>query len=142
MLAKVLSAATVGLNCVSVEVEVDIASQGLPSFTIVGLPDKAVEEARERVRSAIVNTGCEFPGKRITVNLAPADLPKEGAVYDLPIALGLLAAAGQIHISDPGSERGYDPVKFQFLISTSPFLSVLSILISSSLNIFKISLAG
>jgi len=115
MLAKVLSAATVGLNCVSVEVEVDIASQGLPSFTIVGLPDKAVEEARERVRSAIVNTGCEFPGKRITVNLAPADLPKEGAVYDLPIALGLLAAAGQIHISDPGSERGYDPVLSLYL---------------------------
>jgi len=62
----------------------------------VGLPDKAVEEAKERVRSAIKNTGCEFPQKRITVNLAPADLPKEGASYDLPIALGILIASGQI----------------------------------------------
>lgn len=96
MLAKVNSAALVGLNAVAVEVEVDIASQGLPSFTIVGLPDKSVEEAKERVRSAIRNTGAEFPAKRITVNLAPADLPKEGALYDLPIALGILIASEQI----------------------------------------------
>ncbi len=96
MLAKVNSAALIGLNAVPVEVEVDIASQGLPSFTIVGLPDKAVEEAKERVRSAIKNTGAEFPAKRITVNLAPADLPKEGPTYDLPIALGILLASEQI----------------------------------------------
>jgi magnesium chelatase family protein len=96
MLARVFSAAVVGLDGVLVEVEVDIQNQGLPSFTIVGLPDKAVEEAKERVRSAIKNTGCEFPQKRITVNLAPADLPKEGASYDLPIALGILMASGQI----------------------------------------------
>jgi len=96
MLARVFSAAVVGLDGVLVEVEVDIQNQGLPSFTIVGLPDKAVEEAKERVRSAIKNTGCEFPQKRITVNLAPADLPKEGASYDLPIALGILIASGQI----------------------------------------------
>ena len=96
MLAKVNSSAIIGLNAVPVEVEVDIASQGLPSFTIVGLPDKAVEEAKERVRSAIKNTGAEFPAKRITVNLAPADLPKEGALYDLPIALGVLLASEQI----------------------------------------------
>ncbi len=102
MLAKVFSSAVVGLEGVPVEVEVDISSQGLPSFTIVGLPDKAVEEAKERVRSAIKNTGCDFPQKRITVNLAPADLPKEGASYDLPIALGILIASGQINadISD------------------------------------------
>ncbi len=96
MLAKVFSAAVVGLDAVPVEVEVDIASQGLPSFTIVGLPDKAVEEAKERVRAAIKNSGAEFPSKRITVNLAPADLPKEGPSYDLPIAVGILLASGQI----------------------------------------------
>src|SRR5258706_5778270 len=102
MLAKVFSAAIVGLNALPVEVEVDIASQGLPSFTIVGLPDKAVEEAKERVRSAIRNSGADFPAKRITVNLAPADLPKEGPSYDLPIALGILLASGQLEtdISD------------------------------------------
>lgn len=96
MLAKVNSSALVGLDAVPVEVEVDIASQGLPSFTIVGLPDKAVEEARERVRSAIKNIGCDFPSKRITVNLAPADLPKEGPSYDLPIALGILLGSEQL----------------------------------------------
>lgn len=98
MLAKVNSSAVVGLDAVAVEVEVDIASQGLPSFTIVGLPDKAVEEAKERVRSAIKNSGADFPPKRITVNLAPADLPKEGPSYDLPIALGILLASGQLSI--------------------------------------------
>lgn len=96
MLAKVNSSAVVGLDAVPVEVEVDIATQGLPSFTIVGLPDKAVEEARERVRSAIKNSGADFPAKRITVNLAPADLPKEGPSYDLPIALGILIASEQL----------------------------------------------
>lgn len=96
MLSKVNSSAVVGLDAVPVEVEVDIASQGLPSFTIVGLPDKAVEEARERVRSALKNSGFDFPAKRITVNLAPADLPKEGPSYDLPIALGILLASEQL----------------------------------------------
>lgn len=96
MLSKVFSAAVVGLDALPVEVEVDIASQGLPSFTIVGLPDKAVEEAKERVRSAIRNSGADFPARRITVNLAPADLPKEGPSYDLPIALGILIASGQL----------------------------------------------
>ena len=93
-----MSAANVGLDAVPVEVEVDIASQGLPSFTIVGLPDKAVEEAKERVRSAIRNSGADFPARRITVNLAPADLPKEGPSYDLPIAIGILVASGQLDI--------------------------------------------
>ncbi|MBI4999808.1 magnesium chelatase, partial [Candidatus Gottesmanbacteria bacterium] len=96
MLARVFSGATVGLDSIPIEVEVDIASQGLPSFTIVGLPDKAVEEAKERVRSAIKNSGADFPSRRITVNLAPADLPKEGPGFDLPIALGLLIASGQL----------------------------------------------
>ncbi|MFV1917648.1 MAG: YifB family Mg chelatase-like AAA ATPase [Patescibacteria group bacterium] len=96
MFAKITSGATVGLNATPVEVEVDIPKEGLPAFSIVGLPDKAVEEARERVRSAIKNTGADFPMSRITVNLAPADLPKVGPAYDLPIALGILIASGQI----------------------------------------------
>lgn len=96
MLAKVLSGALVGLDGVLVEVEVDIQGQGLPSFTIVGLPDKAVEESRERVRAALKNSGFDFPAKRITVNLAPADLPKEGPSYDLPMALGILIASEQL----------------------------------------------
>ncbi len=101
MLAKVVSGAVVALDAVPVTVEVDIAAQGLPSFTIVGLPDKAVEESRERVRSAIRNSGAEFPAKRITVNLAPADLPKAGPCYDLPIAVGILMASGQLTLSSP-----------------------------------------
>lgn len=96
MLAKITSAAVVGLDAVPITVEVDIASMGLPSFTIVGLPDKAVEESKERVRAAIKNTGADFPPRRITVNLAPADLPKEGPAYDLPIALGILMASEQL----------------------------------------------
>jgi len=84
-----------GLNAPPVTVEVHLAS-GLPSFTLVGLPDTEVKEARDRVRAAIVNSAFEFPSKRITVNLAPADLPKESGRFDLPIALGILAASGQI----------------------------------------------
>lgn len=84
-----------GLNAPPVIVEAHLAS-GLPSFTLVGLPDTEVKEARDRVRAAIVNSGFDFPSKRITVNLAPADLPKESGRFDLPIALGILAASGQI----------------------------------------------
>ncbi len=95
MLAKVNSCAVIGLDGEIVEVEVDI-SQGLPAFNIVGLPDTAVQEAKERVRSAIRNSGHNFPNQRITVNLAPADLRKEGPAYDLPIAVGILIASGQV----------------------------------------------
>ncbi len=95
MLAKIHAAAVVGLEGEIVEVEVDTA-RGLPSFTIVGLPDTAVQESRERVQAAIKNAGLVFPRHRVTVNLAPADLRKEGPAYDLPIALGVLAAADQI----------------------------------------------
>ena len=94
MLAKVTSCAVVGLDGAIVEVEVD-TSRGLPSLTIVGLPDTAVQESRERVRSAIKNSGMIYPGKRLTVNLAPADLRKEGPAYDLPIAVGILLASEQ-----------------------------------------------
>ncbi len=96
MLARVQSVANIGLHTVTVEVEVDVASRSFPGFTIVGLPSKAVDEAKERVKTAIVNTGCAFPAKKITVNLAPADLPKEGSCYDLPMAIGILAASGEI----------------------------------------------
>lgn len=99
MLAKVNSGATVGLEAVPVIVEVDVAAQGLPSFTIVGLPDKAVEESKERVRAALKNSGADFPPKRVTVNLAPADLPKVGPAYDLPIAVGILLASEQLAAS-------------------------------------------
>ncbi len=95
MLAKVLSCAVVGLEGAIVEVEVDI-SPGLPTFTIVGLPDTAVQEARERVRAAKRNSDCIFPPRRITVNLAPADLKKEGPAYDLPIAIGILLSSEQV----------------------------------------------
>ena len=95
MLTKVNTCAVIGLDGAIVDVEVDI-SPGLPTFTVVGLPDAAVQESRERVRAAIRNSGCEFPMQRITVNLAPADLRKEGPAYDLPIAVGILASSGQI----------------------------------------------
>jgi magnesium chelatase family protein len=101
MLARVQSCAIIGLEGAIVEVEVDIG-HGLPAFAIVGLPDAAVQEARERVRAAIKNTGCIFPMKRIIVNLAPADLRKEGPAYDLPIAVAILLASEQIPL-DEGS---------------------------------------
>lgn len=91
-----LAGATVGLSGVPIEVEVDIAAGGLPAFILVGLPDKAVEEAKERVRSALKNSGADFPPRKITVNLAPADLPKAGPSFDLPIAVGLMGALGEI----------------------------------------------
>jgi magnesium chelatase family protein len=99
MLARVNSCALVGLEGVTVEVEVDI-SRGLAAFNIVGLPDAAVQESKERVRAAIKNAGLEFPNRRITVNLAPADVRKEGGIYDLPIAVGIMAASGQVELRD------------------------------------------
>ena len=96
MLAKVQTGAVIGLDGAVVEVETDISS-GLPAFTVVGLPDTAVQEARERVRAAIRNSGMEFPMRRIVVNLAPADLKKAGPSYDLPIAVGILLSSGQMN---------------------------------------------
>jgi len=95
MLSKITSCALIGLDGEVVTVEVDI-SRGLGSFAIVGLPDAAISESRERVRAAIKNSGLHFPSSRITVSLAPADLRKEGPAYDLPIAIGLLAAGEQL----------------------------------------------
>lgn len=93
MLAKINSCTVIGINGLPIEVEVDVAF-GLPIFTTVGLPDGAVRESKERVKSAIKNCGYEFPPRKITVNLAPADVKKEGTGFDLPIALGILAATG------------------------------------------------
>lgn len=96
MLVKIRSIANIGLETVPVDVEVDVAAVGFPGFTIVGLASQSVEEARERVKTAIVNSNFDFPNKKITVNLAPADLPKDSSAYDLPIAIGILLASGQI----------------------------------------------
>ncbi len=96
MLAKVYSCALVGLDGALVEVEVDLNTKSLPSVTLVGLPDAAVKESTERVRAAIFNSGLAYPRGRLTINLAPADLRKEGPAYDLPIAVALLAVAEQI----------------------------------------------
>ncbi len=93
MLAKALSSSVLGVDAYTVEVEVDIAA-GLPSFSTVGLPDQAVKESRDRVKAAVLNVGQDFPAKRITINLAPADVKKEGSLFDLPIALGIMAACG------------------------------------------------
>src|SRR4030081_3037904 len=99
MVQRVSTVAFEGIEARAVDVQVQVAP-GLPAFAIVGLPDKAVSEARERVRSALIPTGLALPARRITVNLAPADLPKEGSHYDLPIALGLLAAMGVVPASE------------------------------------------
>lgn len=95
MIAKVLSSAVLGVDAYLVEVEVDIAL-GFPAFNTVGLPEGAVKESKERVRAAIKNCGYEFPYRRITVNLAPADIRKEGSAFDLPISLGILTVMGLV----------------------------------------------
>ena len=104
MLSKILSAALIGIDAHVVEVEVDITSRGLPHFSTVGLPDTAVKESKDRVRAALKNTGFNFPLKQITVNLAPADIKKEGSSFDLPIAMGIIVAEG---IIEPRSVEGY-----------------------------------
>ena len=102
MLAKVLTGAVLGIDAHLVEVEVDIGN-GMPGLTIVGLPDKTIEESRDRVRAALRNSGFEYPLRKMVINLAPADIRKEGTGYDLPLALGLLAGSGQLplaHLAD------------------------------------------
>src|SRR5581483_4116975 len=99
MLSKVLSGANVGLTAVPVTIEVDVSNGGLPGFLIVGLADTAIQEAKERVRAAVRNSSLSFPPKRITVNLAPADLPKEGPVFDLGMAIAILFSSGQLAVN-------------------------------------------
>ena len=103
MLAKVYSCALVGLEGAVIEVESDLNTRALPSVTLVGLPDAAVKESTERVRAAIYNSGLTYPRGRLTVNLAPADLRKEGPAYDLPIAVALLILAEQVPSDLAGS---------------------------------------
>jgi magnesium chelatase family protein len=95
MVARVMTVAPIGFEASLIEVECD-ATKNLPALQIVGLGNKAIDEAKERVRSAITNSLLEFPKKRITINLAPAELPKDGAHYDLPIALAILCISGQL----------------------------------------------
>jgi len=102
MIAKVFSSAVLGVDAYLVEVEVDLAF-GFPEFNTVGLLEGAVRESKERVRAAIKNCGYEFPQRRITVNLAPADIRKEGSAFDLPISLGILSALGLIDHEQLGS---------------------------------------
>ncbi|MEG1995873.1 MAG: YifB family Mg chelatase-like AAA ATPase [Oscillospiraceae bacterium] len=102
MISQIMSVGLIGMTAYTVEIEVDI-SKGMPAFEIVGLPDAAIKESRDRVRSAIKNCGYEFPTAKITVNLAPADVRKAGPVYDLPILVGILKATGQIKINSDNS---------------------------------------
>ena len=104
MLSKILSASIIGIDAHTVEVEVDITARGLPHFSMVGLPDAAVKESKDRVKAALKNIGFIFPRKQITVNLAPADLKKEGSSFDLPIAIGIITAQGVI---EKNSYNGY-----------------------------------
>ncbi len=98
MLSKVISATLVGIEAYLVDVEVDITSRGLPHFSMVGLPDTAVKESRDRVKAALKNTNFIFPLKQITINLAPADIKKEGTSFDLPIAIGMLSSEGVVPV--------------------------------------------
>ncbi len=100
MLAKLRSLAVLGIDAFEIGIEAD-TSEMLPGLTIVGLPDSAVRESRERVMSAIKNCGFQFPNRKITINMAPADMKKEGSGFDLPIAIGLLIASSQIDIVNP-----------------------------------------
>lgn len=104
MLSKILSATLIGIDAHIVDVEVDITSKGLPHFSTVGLPDAAVKESKDRVRTALKNTGFNFPLKQITINLAPADIRKEGSAFDLPIAIGIAVAE---EIINPEDVKGY-----------------------------------
>lgn len=124
MIANIKSAASIGIQAYSIDIQVDIA-QGLPQITTVGLPDTSVKESRERVRAAIKNSGYEFPSRRITINLAPADLKKEGAGFDLPIAVGMLSIQEEIPsesldqfllLGELSLEGGLRPIKNAFII--------------------------
>ena len=114
MLARLASASLRGLEAEAVDVEVDL-SRGMPSWSLVGLPDGAVREARDRVRAALLNSRFEFPLRHITVNLAPADKRKDGSYFDLPVAVGLLLASGQIHLEH--HEEGFEsPENIPFMV--------------------------
>lgn len=103
MLTKILSASHFGLEPNLIEVEVNVFKKGFPGFSIIGLPNKSIEEAKERVKTALINSDIEIPNIKIVVNLAPADIPKEGSLYDLPIAVGILASLGKVKLPEEKS---------------------------------------
>ncbi len=103
MLTKILSASHFGLEPNLIEVEVNVFKKGFPGFNIIGLPNKSIEEAKERVKTALINSDIELPNIKIVVNLAPADIPKEGSLYDLPIAIGILASLGEVKLPEDKS---------------------------------------
>ena len=103
MLTKILSASHFGLTPNLIEVEVNVFKKGFPGFSIIGLPNKSIEEAKERVKTALINSEIDIPNSKIVVNLAPADIPKEGSLYDLPIAIGILASLGNVKLPDEKS---------------------------------------
>ena len=125
MLVKLPSVAILGLKTVGVEVEINLASKSFPSFNIVGLPNKAIDEAKERVRTALINSSIEFPQKRITVNLAPADLPKEGSCYDLPIALGIISLTTGLKLPEKSLFYGELSLDGQLRHTKGAFLAAL-----------------
>ncbi len=129
MVAIVSTAAYLGLEARRVEVQVQLAP-GVPAFVVVGLADKAVGESRERVRAAIAAIGLALPPKRITVNLSPADLPKEGSHYDLPIALGLLAAMGVVDAEGLGDYLAVGELSLDGRIAASPGVLLAAMLAS------------
>jgi magnesium chelatase family protein len=149
--ARVASRAQLGLSAPRVEVEVHLG-QGLPTFSIVGLPATAIRESKDRVRAALQNSGFEFPDGRITVNLSPADLPKEGCRYDLPIALGILLASSQLKCSDEtlartefygelGLAGELRPVKGVLLLAARAVRDGRSVVVPSA-NLFEARLAA
>lgn len=129
-LAVLKSRAQLGIDSPSVSIEVHL-SNGLPSLSIVGLPETAVKESKDRVRSAIINSGFNFPNKRITINLAPADLPKSGGRFDLPIALGILYASGQVEVA---SNLSIDEYEFAGELSLSGDLKRISSVIPMAIK--------
>ncbi len=132
MFASVESVTLEGLRALLLGVEVDITGQALPSFNVVGLPDAAVTEARERVRSAIKNSGFVFPIKRITVNLAPADVKKEGSGFDLPISVGILAATSQVPIESLENKVLLGELSLDGLVRSVPGVLPIAIALSKS----------
>jgi magnesium chelatase family protein len=103
VLTKILSASHFGLEANLIEVEVNVFKKGFPGFSIIGLPNKSIEEAKERVKTALINSDIDIPNSKIVVNLAPADIPKEGSLYDLPIAIGILASLGKVKLPEEKS---------------------------------------
>src|ERR1700690_1312522 len=129
--SSVLSRAPLGLQAPLVRVEVHLGP-GLPTFVMVGLPEAVVRESKERVRSALVTSGYDFPTRRITVNLSPADLPKEGGRFDLPIAVGILAASGQVPLSALAGREFYGELSLSGELRETPKL--LPALVAGSLT--------